>query len=68
MFIDPPYYLESDEVSKILGLVSPKADCVIVLERRSQDPAPELPSLMELLREVTYGDTIVYFLATGGAQ
>lgn len=68
VFMDPPYEMSSEEVTKTLGLVNPEPECLIVLERRSQDSMPELPVKLEVLRKATYGDTSVHFLITSGVQ
>jgi 16S rRNA (guanine966-N2)-methyltransferase len=67
VFLDPPYDITNQEITKILGGIIPMVKCLIVLERRSQDPAPEIPKSVDLLRSTLYGDTVVFLLTKGVA-
>jgi 16S rRNA (guanine966-N2)-methyltransferase len=64
VFIDPPYEVSNEEVSENLVALVPRLakDAVIMLERSSRSPAPELPADLELDEEKSYGDTTVYWL------
>ena len=64
VFIDPPYEVSNEEVSENLVALVPRLakDAVIMLERSSRSPAPELPPELELDEEKSYGDTTVYWL------
>ena len=64
-FIDPPYDVDSAEVSSVLDLLVPRLDpdAVVVVERSSRTPEPELPAGLELDRRKDYGDTSLYWLS-----
>ena len=64
VFIDPPYGLVPPELTENLGALIGRltADAVVVLERSSRDPAPELPIGLKLERRKAYGDTALYWL------
>lgn len=64
VFIDPPYEVSNEEVAENLVALVPRLakDAVIMLERSSRSPAPELPAELELDEEKSYGDTTVYWL------
>ena len=68
IFIDPPYDLSNPEISKLLDQIPISPGAVIVLERSSKSQAPEFSPKLSILREVSYGDTVVYFLITRDAQ
>ena len=65
VFIDPPYEVSNSEVAENLEalLAHLNEDAVIVLERSSRTPMPELPEGLTLTEEKSYGDTVVYWLA-----
>lgn len=65
VFIDPPYEVSNTEVSENLEalLAHLNEDAVIVLERSSRTPIPELPESLSVTEEKSYGDTVVYWLA-----
>ena len=65
VFIDPPYEVSNTEVSENLEalLAHLNDDAVIVLERSSRTPIPELPEGLIVTEEKSYGDTVVYWLA-----
>jgi 16S rRNA (guanine966-N2)-methyltransferase len=64
VFLDPPYELSNDEVTRNLAALLPRLDpdAVVVLERGSRDPQPDLPAGLELDRRKDYGDTVLYWL------
>ena len=68
ILIDPPYELPNPEVSKLLEQIQRAPRALIVLERSSKNKEPEISKNYSRLREVSYGDTVVYFLTTGDAQ
>jgi 16S rRNA (guanine966-N2)-methyltransferase len=65
VFIDPPYEISNTEIHENLtALISHlNEDAVIVLERSSRTPIPELPEGLTLTEEKSYGDTVVYWLS-----
>ena len=65
VFIDPPYEISNTEIHENLNaLISHlNEDAVIVLERSSRTPIPELPEGLTLTEEKSYGDTVVYWLS-----
>ena len=68
IFIDPPYEFSNSEISKLLGQIPSASETLVVLERSSKSKGLEIPENYSRLREVSYGDTAVYFLTTGDAQ
>ena len=62
-FVDPPYELGNAELLEQLKLLSGR-DLLIVLERSTKTPAIDLPIDFELISERSYGDTVVYLVAT----
>jgi len=64
VFIDPPYDLGAAELEANLTALAPQLnpDAIVVLERSSRTPAPELPRGLELDRRKDYGDTALYWL------
>lgn len=67
VFLDPPYELGSAELRHNLeALVSRMApDGVVVVERSARDRPPDWPPGLELERRRDYGDTALYWLASG---
>jgi 16S rRNA (guanine966-N2)-methyltransferase len=65
VFIDPPYEVTNSEVTENLEalLAHLNEDAVVVLERSSRTPMPELPEGLSVTEEKSYGDTVVYWLA-----
>jgi 16S rRNA (guanine966-N2)-methyltransferase len=65
VFLDPPYELAGAEVTKNLETLVPRLapDAVVVLERGSRHPHPDLPAGLTLDRTKTYGDTTLYWLS-----
>ena len=65
VFIDPPYEVSNTEVAENLVALLPhlNEDAVVVLERSSRTPIPELPVALTVTEEKSYGDTVVYWLA-----
>ena len=68
IFIDPPYEFSNSEISKLLGHIPRASETLVVLERSSKSRELEIPEGYSMLRQVSYGDTSVYFLTTGDAQ
>jgi 16S rRNA (guanine966-N2)-methyltransferase len=68
IFVDPPYEFSNSEILKLLEQIPRASAAMIVLERSSKSKEQEIPGSYSRLREVSYGDTAVYFLTTGGAQ
>ena len=68
IFIDPPYEFSNSEISTLLEQIQRAPRALIVLERSSRSEQQEIPESYSRLREVSYGDTAVYFLTTGDAQ
>ena len=66
VFIDPPYEITNEEVTENLTALLPRLsnDAIVMVERSSRSPMPELPSGFELDEEKSYGDTVVYWLTT----
>jgi 16S rRNA (guanine966-N2)-methyltransferase len=65
VFLDPPYDLAADELAQTLAALVPRLnpDAVVLLERGSRSPAPELPTGLELDRRKDYGDTTLWWLS-----
>lgn len=71
VFIDPPYHLPRQTLETVLERLAPRlsADGVVALEQAKRAGLPPLPATLEVVREKTYGDTIVFTLAlTEGAE
>ena len=66
VFLDPPYDLAADELALTLAALVPRLnpDAVVLLERSSRSPAPELPAALELDRRKDYGDTTLWWLSS----
>jgi len=64
VFLDPPYDLGEDELAHTLALLAPRVspDAVVVLERSSRSPQPQLPVGLEVERRKDYGDTTLWWL------
>lgn len=64
VFLDPPYDLGDDEVAADLIALVPRLgpDPVVLLERSSRSPEPEMPPGLVLERTRAYGDTAVHVL------
>lgn len=64
VFIDPPYDVSGEEVSKVLAALVDKLESwgIIVLERSSRDPLPGLPEGLALERTKEYGETALHYL------
>ena len=67
IFVDPPYELSNFRITKFLEEIPRASEALIVLERSSKSKEQEIPGSYSRLREVSYGDTAVYFLTTGAA-
>lgn len=68
VFIDPPYDLKADAIFDLLLQMSQHQECLVVLERSGKEKLEDLPEGVSLLKEVSYGDTKVFFLTTGDAR
>jgi 16S rRNA (guanine966-N2)-methyltransferase len=68
IFIDPPYELSNSEVTNLLRDIPRASGSLIVLERSRKRQEQEIPESYSRRREVRYGDTVVYFLATDDVQ
>ncbi len=66
VFLDPPYDLAAAELALTLAALVPRLnpDAVVLLERGSRSPAPELPAGLELDRRKDYGDTTLWWLSS----
>jgi 16S rRNA (guanine966-N2)-methyltransferase len=64
VFIDPPYEVSNTDINENLIALLPhlKENAVIILERSSRTPIPELPEELHVTEEKSYGDTVVYWL------
>ena len=64
VFLDPPYDLGEAELAHTLALLAPRVspDAVVVLERSSRSPQPQLPAGLEVERRKDYGDTTLWWL------
>jgi 16S rRNA (guanine966-N2)-methyltransferase len=66
VFLDPPYPLAAEEVTRVLALlvsndwVSPGS--VVVVERSTRSVAPVWPEGLELRRDKRYGETVLWYL------
>lgn len=64
VFVDPPYDLPEAELTsnlQALGtLIAP--DGLLLVERSSRSPEPQLPPELELLKKSTYGETLVWWV------
>jgi 16S rRNA (guanine966-N2)-methyltransferase len=65
VFIDPPYEITNEEITKNLECVLPliSEDAVIMVERSSRTGIPTWPSELTLDDHKTYGDTAVFWLS-----
>lgn len=64
VFIDPPYDLGDAELARTLALLLPRLseDALVILERSSRSPHPDLPEGMVVERSKSYGDTTLWWL------
>ena len=64
VFIDPPYEVSNTDINENLTALLPhlNEDAMIILERSSRTPMPELPEGLKVTEEKSYGDTVVYWL------
>lgn len=69
VFIDPPYELGEDELSRNLLALAPRLheEAVVMVERSSRSPEPGWPDGIELDRRKDYGDTTLWW-ATPSAR
>ncbi len=70
VFLDPPYAVDGDEVTGVLGdLVGYAwlaAGAVVVVERSSRSPEPRWPAGMAPERSRRYGETTVWYARAAG--
>ncbi len=64
IFIDPPYDLDNDSITIILETIAPfvREYGVIVLERSTRSPMPDLPVSLVLDRTTKYGETSIHWI------
>lgn len=69
VFIDPPYDLPADELTRVLVELAPrlKHPATVVVERARRAGPLEPPGDLELERTRDYGDTTLHYLTTAGA-
>lgn len=63
VFIDPPYEIGNDEVSRTLAALVPRlaSGATIVLERAAASPEPTWPAGITVDRRKNYGDTALWW-------
>jgi 16S rRNA (guanine966-N2)-methyltransferase len=64
VFIDPPYDVGEDELSRVLVALGPRLspDATVIVERAKRSPAPGWEAAgLEPERERTYGDTTMWW-------
>lgn len=63
VFLDPPYDLSEETLSAILDNLVAWVDdrAVIVVERSSRSPRPQIPATWRLITDKNYGETVVYY-------
>lgn len=64
VFIDPPYDVGEDELSRVLVALAPRLspDAAVIVERSKRSPAPDWAAAgLEPERERTYGDTTMWW-------
>lgn len=66
VFIDPPYEVGNEELILMMEKLAGQ-DFLIVLERSSRSPKPQLPQGLNYLTEKNYGDTSVYLITARSA-
>lgn len=62
-FIDPPYDLSDNELTRTLALLAPALapGATAIIERATRSPAPVLDSSLTLVRDKRYGDTTLWW-------
>lgn len=70
VFIDPPYSVDNDEVTRVLAALVPHLapDATIVLERASASPEPTWPNGMSVDRSKNYGDTTLWWASSANGS
>ncbi len=63
VFIDPPYDLDDEELSRGLTALAPRLapGAIVVLERATKSPEPSWPEGISLDRSKNYGDTTLWW-------
>jgi 16S rRNA (guanine966-N2)-methyltransferase len=69
-FLDPPYDLAEPELARDLALLAPRLSpgAIVVVERSSRAPRPELPPVMAVDRRKDYGDTTLWWVSAASTQ
>ena len=62
-FVDPPYELDNDALTKVVGAIPLAQDGIVVVERSAKTAVPTWPNGFSELSAKTYGDTAVYLLS-----
>jgi 16S rRNA (guanine966-N2)-methyltransferase len=64
VLMDPPYDVTAEEITDCLKALVGRltANNLIVVERAKKSLEPDWPSLFEVIKHKTYGDTAVFFL------
>ena len=64
VFVDPPYSLGEDELSRTLEDLRPHlhAEATVIIERDARSPEPVLPEGLELFGHRRWGDTAAWFI------
>lgn len=67
VFIDPPYDIDEEELSRALGALAPRLapGSLIVLERATKSREPQWPTGISLERSRNYGDTTLWWATAG---
>lgn len=70
VFVDPPYDLSDDALTRTLALLVPALsdDAIVVIERAARSPEPDLPDGLEPLRHRRYGDTALWWATRTPAE
>ncbi|MDP9883757.1 16S rRNA (guanine966-N2)-methyltransferase [Sinomonas atrocyanea] len=63
VFMDPPYPLGEDQVSRVLAALAPHLaeDALVVVERSARSPEPDWPEGLQHFAERKYGETRLWF-------
>ena len=65
VMMDPPYDCSPEDIVDCLVAVEPALadNGVVVVERAKKSPEPGWPECVEVIKQKTYGDTAVFYLA-----
>lgn len=63
VFLDPPYELGEAELGEALDALVPllAPDAAVLVERSSRSPEPAWPAALELDRQKSYGETVLWW-------